>query len=569
MSRPLKVALLQLRAFDLAQHEAAWEEMLRRIDAAAAGEPELMVLPEASYPAYFLHSRETYEQAGVIPDAEVEAALAERARRHGCYIAAGLVVRESPASGAPADAPNGEGALQNACLLFAADGSVSGRYAKSFLWHFDRRWFTPGRDYPVFDVAGARSGLMICADGRVPEIARSLAVAGARLIIDSTAWVSWSRDAATLSSPQAEYLMPARAIENGVWVVAADKVGMEAGSLVYAGRSGVIDPRGEWVVQAPADRPGIVTCTLDLDVAAGPPLERRPELYAANETPGAESAAAALAREPLIVGQAAARVAAVALATGPSAVELMEGARAIVRSLGAQGTALVVLPDLAGHETRAVTDVEFLPLFADLSAETATVLVVQLAERDNGRTFKTVYMTEGGSLLATHRQTHLAAAELEAGFSAGDEPPPVVETAAGRTGLLGGSEGLAPELGRSLKLRGAELIAWSAGDIAAPVRVLARARAHENRAYVAAAGTATGSTVDGGGAYIIDPTGGVLGETLAGEQMATSADINRALARWNEMAPDTDPVRDHDPAAFAALFRESRVLGESPSREPT
>ncbi len=556
MSRPLKVALLQLRAFDLAQHEAAWEEMLRRIDEAAAGEPDLVVLPEASYPAYFLHSRETYEQAGVLADAEVEAALGERARRHGCYIAAGLVVCGSAASGAQAAAPRGDSPLQNACLLFAPDGSVAGRYAKSFLWHFDRRWFAAGSDYLVFDVAGAPTGLLVCADGRVPEIARSLAVAGARLIIDSTAWVSWSRDAATLSSPQVEYLMPARAIENGVWIVAADKVGVEAGSLVYAGRSGVIDPRGEWVVQAPANRAGIVTCTLDLDAAAGPPLRRRPEIYAAAATPGAESAAAALASEPLIVEQAAARVAAVALAPGPSAVELMERARAIVRSLAAQGTALVVLPDLAGSDARAVTDSEFLPLFAELSAEAKTLLVVELAERDKGRrgrTFKTVYLIQGGSLLATHRQTHLAEAELEAGFSAGDEPPPVVETAAGRTGLLGGSEGLAPELGRSLKLRGAELIAWSAGDLSAPLRVLARARAHENRAYVAAAGT----TADAGGAYVIDPAGGVLGETLAGEQMATSADTNRALARWNEMAPDTNPVRDHDPAAFAALFRES------------
>jgi predicted amidohydrolase len=231
----------------------------------------------------------------------------------------------------------------------------------------------------------------------------------------------------------------------------------------------------------------------------------------------------------------------------------MERARAIVRSLAAQGSALVVLPDLAGHDTRAVTDREFLPLFAELSAEEGTMLVVQLAERDNDRTFKTVYLMRGQSLLATHRQTHLSAPELEAGFSAGDAPPPVVETVAGRAGLLGGSEGLAPELARSLKLRGAELIVWTAGDLLDPVRVIARARAHENRVYVAAAGT----TTDAGGAYLIDPTGGVLGETLAGEQMATSADINRALARWNEMAPETNPVRDHDPAAFPSLFRES------------
>ena len=546
MSRPLKVALLQLRAFDLADHEAAWEELLRRIDEAAAAEPDLIVLPEASYAAYFLHSREAYDEAGVRPDAEVEAVLSERARLHGCFIAAGLVQRGEREDGRLEGEP-----LENVSLLLAPDGSRAGRYVKSFLWHFDRQWFAAGHEYPVFEVAGGVAGLLICADGRLPEIARSYAVAGAEMVINCTAWVAWGRDPAALTSPQAEYLMPARAIENGAWVLSAGKVGVEAGSIVYAGRSGVIDPAGRWVVQAPADQPGIVVCTLDLDEAGGPPVARRPELYAGAATPGERSRAAALAREPLIIEDAAAHVGAMALDLSPSAVDLMERARGAVRALARQQTALVVLPDLAGGDARAVTATESLPLFAELSAETEVLLAVQLAERDNGRTFKTVYLLDRGVEMTSHRQTHLAEAELAAGFSAGDEPPPVVETAAGHVGLLAGSEGLAPELARSLKLRGAELLAWCAGDLDAPVGVLARARALENRLYVIAAGTAAAES----GAYVIDPAGGVLGETLAGEQMATAAHVNRAFARWNDMAPGTNAVTDRDARAFGALFR--------------
>ena len=535
MTLPLKVALLQLRAFEFADHEAAWDEMLGRIDEAAATEPDLMVLPEASYPAYFLHSRETYDRAGVRPDAEVEGALAERARRHGCYIAAGVVRQDEG------------GSLENAALLLGPDGVTVGRYAKSFLWHFDHGWFTAGSSFPVYELAGARAGMLICADGRVPEIARSLAVAGARLIIDCTAWVSTGRDRGALSSPHAEYLMPARAVENGVWVVAADKVGVEAGSLVYAGRSGVIDPAGEWVAQAPSDEPGVVTCTLDLDAACGPPLERRVELFG-DAAAAAGSVAARLAREPLIAEDAAARVAALALDRRPSAVEVMERARTIVRALGAQETALAVLPDLAGREPSAVTADELLPLLADLSAETHVLLAVLLAQREGERTFKTVYLLQEGSLLASHRQTHLTQDELDAGFTPGDLPPPVVDSAVGYLGLLGASEGLVPELARSLKLRGAELVAWCAGEERAPAGVLARARALENRLYVVAGGTG-----GGGGAYIVDPAGRALGETLSGEQMATTADINRAFARWNDMAPRTNPLRI-DRAPFGPLF---------------
>ena len=113
--------------------------------------------------------------------------------------------------------------------------------------------------------------MMVCADARLPEIARTYAVGGARLLIDPTAWVSTGRRRDTLSSIQVDALLPARAIENGVWIVAADKVGVEAGTLVYAGRSDVVNSRGEWVVQAPSTTPGIVVYELDLDEASGPP----------------------------------------------------------------------------------------------------------------------------------------------------------------------------------------------------------------------------------------------------------------------------------------------------------
>src|SRR5688572_11722 len=169
MSRPLTVALLQLRAFDLAQHREAWDDLLRHIDEAAALDPhpDLIVLPEASYPAYFLHSRATYDAAGVLPDSEVVGVLAERAHRHGSAIAAGLVLHGD-------DGPLTTGMLENASVLLAPDGTVQGRTAKSFLWHFDREWFAPGARYPVFDIAGAQAGLLVCADARLPEIPRAL-----------------------------------------------------------------------------------------------------------------------------------------------------------------------------------------------------------------------------------------------------------------------------------------------------------------------------------------------------------------------------------------------------------
>ena len=84
----------------------------------------------------------------------------------------------------------------------------------------------------------------------------------------------------------------------------------------------------------------------------------------------------------------------------------------------------------------------------------------------------------------------------------------------------------------------------------APLRSLARARANEERAYVVCAG----DTSSAGGGYVVDPTGAVIGETLAGRTMAMSADMHRMLARWNDMAPGTNPVQHRRPESFGILF---------------
>lgn len=545
MSRPLRIALLQLPAFDLANHEAAWAELLTRIDEAGAHGPDLIITPEASYPAYFLYSRETYEAAGVYDDASIEAAIAERAQRFGATIAAGLVQRRA------------DRGLSNASVLFAPDGQVLGRYGKSFLWHFDQRWFTPGDEYPVYDLpsqqAGAyRMGTYICADARLSEIPRTLAVGGARLLAVSTAWVSSGRHGDALATPQVDYLTPARAIENGAWIAAADKVGVEANSIVYAGRSGVVAPDGRWVVQAPPDRPGIAICTIDLDEAQGPPIERRPALYADAALVGASSEAAALARAPVVMEGSGRRVAAIAFDPTPSAVDLMEAVRQLVRALAVQQVALAVLPDLTGQHPRAVAQDELVPLLTALAAETGVTLAVGLGEREGAHLYKTVHLIGTSGEIASHRQTHLSARERAAGFTAGDEPTAVLAIPGMRIALLAGVEGLVPEIARGAKLRGAEVLLWPAGDIGAPLRTLARARANEQRAYVVAAGT----TAEQGGGYVIDPTGGVVMETLAGRAMAASGDIHRALSRWHEMSPGTNPVSGRRPETFTGLFAE-------------
>lgn len=502
MTRTLTVALLQLAAFDLADHEQAWAELLRRIDDAAADSPRLMVAPEAAYPAALLGSREAYDAARLRDDAELLAALAERARRHQCYLAAGLVLRD------PGGAP------RNAAVLLSPQGVELARAAEAT----PAPWFAPGGGALPVALDGAPAGLIAGDDARDPAQIAALAETGARLLISTGAATAWGRTADRLVEPEAHRLLAARAIEAGAWAVTPGKVGVEAASRVYAGRAGVIDPAGEWLVRAPADRPGVVLHTIDLDAVSGPPVAPRHDLRELHELHDVPAPA------PRTTPAGPRHVAAIAIDPMPSAVDLIERLRALVRSVAAQGASLVVVPDLAGADARAVTSAESLPLLEALARETRTVIAVALAERSDGVTYKTAYLIDRGTTVSVHRQSHLAAGERAAGFVAGDHAPPVAVTSAGAIGLLSGVEGLVPALADGLRRRGAELIVWCAGEIGAPVETLARARAIEQRVPVVAAGAEAAR----GGGSIIDETGATLATTLAGRAMAAHAVLLRA-----------------------------------------
>ena len=489
MTASLTVALLQLPAFDLDDHEAAWTELLRRIDDAAAETPRLIVAPEASYPASILGTADAYAATTMRGDAEVLATLGDRARRHSCYIAAGLVLRD--AFGMP----------QNTAVLIAPGGAVIARAVESA----PAPWFAPGGGPVTALVDETMVALFAGSDATDAARCATLVADGARLLVATGAGTSWGRALDRLPEPQAHVLLAARAVESGAWAVTPAKVGIEAGSRVYAGRAGAVSPAGAWVARAPSDRAGIVLHTIDgtdLD-ASGPPVAAPPS------TPGPLASRSGEGR----------RAAVVAIGRTPSAVDLIEGLRALVRSAAAQGASLIVLPDLAGADTRAVTSAESLPLLEALSAETGTTLVVALAERGDGATHKTAYVIERGRHLAAHRQSCLNAAERAAGFVPGVEPPPVVTTSLGRLGVLCGVEAMVPSLTYGLVEHGATQIAWCAGDIGAAIEPLARARAIE----VARTVLASGTTEPNGGSSIISARGITLATTVDGQAMAAHA----------------------------------------------
>jgi predicted amidohydrolase len=536
----VRVACVQIRAFDLEEAAEGLRNTLNMIDRAAADKPDLLVLPEATYPAYFLRSPEEHRDSASLSSEEILRTFGGKAAEHGVHLVVGLALEGA------------DGRLGNAAALFGPDGSLIGRYDKSFLWQFDRRWFEGGRRYPVFDTAVGRLGLLVCADGRLPEIARCLALAGAQIIVDVTAWVSWGRQPDELTNPQREYMMSVRALENGVWVVAADKVGVEAGSIAYCGRSCVIDPQGGVRASASADREEVLLYEIPLESRTGVPVQRRPHLYGDLVRPTADLPVVAMLEEPLTPQAQSRRLATVAMPHARSTAEFLTRVERHTRTLRRQDADVIVFPEAAPSDLVPEAAEEVLAAVRALSREEGGLIALTLPERRGGALSSKGYLLAGGEVVLAHRQTHLLPSQAAAGLTPGDEPCPVLETAAGRVGLLVGAEGLVPEVARCLMLRGAELLLWPAPSLGVPLLPLARCRADENRLYLAVAAPS-----DAEGALIVSPAGQVIAATLLGEEMSMAAQVNLMLSRWKDMATDTNVVLGRLPETYGLLVSES------------
>jgi predicted amidohydrolase len=534
-SRTARIALLQLPAFSIEDAEASLAHTLRRIDEAARERPDLIALPEVTYPAYFLGT-DDLSRCNVLSPGEAAARIGAKAREHGMYIAAGLAL----------DAPGG--GYANGALLFGRDGEIAGRYDKSFLFHFDRRWFAAGSAYPVFETDFGRLGMLVCADGRLPEITRSLALNGAQLILDLTAWVSTGRYARDLSTIQVEFLMPARAAENGVWIACCDKFGVEADSIVYAGRSRFIDPAGTTVAELGPDEDA--TLVYDLRLAdAAPRIVRRPELYETLTQPTESLPVMRTLDEPFVLPEHDHQAAVVQMTAPPTGAEFLALARAHAERLALMDAELVVFPATPSRLRWAYPHDEVLDGMQAIARDTGLCLAFTVSE-PNADGWRAMYLVGPKGVIAKHRQTHVPPGPRFETMPLGDALSPVVNTPIGRLGLMVAAEGSVPEVARSLMLRGAETIIWSADDPGWPMmRVIARARAEENRVFVLTAAAPS----PGGATMIIDPNGRVLAEALEGRELSVAADMNPALSHQKRRAPGTDVVRDRQPGAYGAL----------------
>ena len=181
----------------------------------------------------------------------------------------------------------------NSIAMIDADGEILGTYRKSHIpdgpGYEEKFYFRPGNDgFKVWDVAGTRIGVGICWDQWYPEAARVMALMGAQVLFYPTAIGSEPYDAGLDTSRMWRRAMQGHAVSNCMPVVAANRIGVEAGpngDQAFYGHSFICDEWGDMLAEYGASESGVLVATLDLAAAkrhrAGMGFfrDRRPQLY--------------------------------------------------------------------------------------------------------------------------------------------------------------------------------------------------------------------------------------------------------------------------------------------------
>ena len=240
------------------------EELARPLEGRGV---DVLITPECFLDGYMVQNRKTAEDEertrralpGCCVSGPEDPAIQRAGRlaeRLGSYVVVGASEKDAG------------GAIRNAAYLLGRDGAEVGTYHKVM----PCRFYEPGDALPVFETDFGLVGVVICADRRWPENARTLRIKGAELILNPT-W-GFRGDLNTA-------IMRTRAYENGIPIC-----------FTHPRQSLICGPSGEVAALLESSEPGALVHDLDLSqnvtsqnspdrASSHPARNRRPELWGA------------------------------------------------------------------------------------------------------------------------------------------------------------------------------------------------------------------------------------------------------------------------------------------------
>lgn len=545
-NQSIRIACLQLEAMPYQKHSENKEKILRLIKQASESKAKLIVLPECVYPCYFLapHIIDSHTELSSLTT-QFLAEIKIYAKKYQVFIAIGLPEYNKE-----------KNALYNSAYLIDDNGEIIGITRKSFLWHFDNIWFQSASQYPVFDTKIGKIGIFICADGRVPEIVRCLALQGAEILLDLTNLVTNGLEKESWSNPQIDYMLPTRALENKVWIVAANKVGIEEKSIQYCGKSSFFSPEGETVTMASTDREEILIEDINPAQSHNKEIaslvnifeDRHPELYSTLTSPTPEL--------PIINNQDKVTNN-VEQSPFASIIQTEDTADIYVYSQKLEYFFQTLQKQEVNifcfSENNTITNNQntlVLNLLKDLTKNKLALCSIVLNEAEGTNKYKTIFLIQSGEIIGKYRKTHLELPEKNK-INPGKDDFPVYNTNFGTIGMMLDYEGYFPEIARILTLKGAQIIIWPCQFSRDEQLKICQTRSAENKIFIVCPNSIDGNF--NGHSLISNPNGQIIAGCLENLEMASMSKISINLARDKMIVPFTNAILNRQPVSYQLL----------------
>jgi predicted amidohydrolase len=195
------------------------QRIIKFLNCGAKKEADLLVLPELCSTGYVFESKaELRALSEEIPERDTIKNITSFSKENEVYVVAGICERK-------------DDQYFNSAVLIGTQGLIS-VYRKTHLFGREKVWFSRGDGpFAISNINEARIGLMICFDWIFPEVIRILALKGAQIVCHP----------ANLVLPYCQRALLGAAIQNRVFIVTANRVGIER-KKNFTGMSQIINP---------------------------------------------------------------------------------------------------------------------------------------------------------------------------------------------------------------------------------------------------------------------------------------------------------------------------------------
>jgi beta-ureidopropionase len=278
MAERLKVAAIQLGSRS-GDHREDTDKMVMLFERAVEQHPDIVCFPELMNVPYFCCTRDDrYFELAEALDGPTIKTFVDLSKKNDTHVIATLFEKK------------GSRYFNSAAFISPQEG-VNGVYRKVHIPITDTPsfsadetyFFTPGKEFPVFDFGRTRIGILICFDRSFPEAFRILWLKGAQVVFVPAASCGFRGETFVDE-------LKIRAMENSLFVVAVNKAGDEflegeAHKRRHFGKTCAINPSGQLIAKLEDEPNQILIAELELDQIqkAKDVIDwskfRKPELY--------------------------------------------------------------------------------------------------------------------------------------------------------------------------------------------------------------------------------------------------------------------------------------------------